>query len=781
MTLEEKVNQLLTPWPSQNFTQDIFALYNATSFGSAYQYCVNDPDRQLNHLQGLNKFQELFLNSSRLQIPIVLIGEVLHSSTSNGTVFPNPTLLGATWNPSLVQNIGDVIGREARAAGITRGFGPVLQVATDPRFGRFEESYGEDPLLVGTMGVSMITGLQGGQGGGPSTYLPDAQHVSVEAKHAVAYAESGRDGYAIHIDTPRLWNLYLRPWYMAIRAGLRGLMVSHPEVNGMPAHANADLLQGILRGKLGGTEMLFGSDAGDIDRVSAYGVSATPVESAMLSVIAGLDQELSSTLVFPYLAEAVRNGSIPQAYVDRAVSNVLREKIALGLLDGPSYWRVNDTYAAQILDAPAHRALAYTAAVEGTILLMNQNSTLPLGSRLGNAITRVAVLGPLAGCGPNITECDTSSAYMGGYSNAGARIYTLLDAVSSAAAQPGSGFSFVWAPGANITDSTDNSGIPAAVAAAQASDIAIVVVGDTAAGYSKGTCSEGKDAEDIDLPGTQLDLLYALATQAPHVPVVVILVHGRPATFGAGPHSKYGPNNALTQSFSALLAGWRPGEEGGNALWDLLTGVANPSGHLTQNWVRHVGATRSPVNPYLQARGNPSTPWVSETVTPLFYFGQGLSYSAFTVVPGSTKLVPSTGSPLPASASFNITGRITGGGPTGKALLQVYFSQNAPTKAVRYAEQLLCWSKVLVPSDAGAQGVPFTVGCAVQDTMAYDADEDNYVVYAGTYSMWLAWDTTPTGRIAGADWTISVGGEGTTGQPWSFRDTLARARRHSEL
>jgi beta-glucosidase len=731
MTLEEKVAQLLNPWPTSFNCRDILRDYGNTSVGAVYAYSIVDCVDGLNNSASLNFLQEALTTGSRLGIPVATISETLHSSLEGGTAFPNPTLLGQTWNETLIRAVGEVIGAEARANGVTRGFAPVLQVVSDSRFGRYEEAFGECPLVVARMGVAMIQGQQGT--GGPSNYLEDVSHVSCEAKHAIAYAASGRDWYRADVTERTLMDIYARPWRDAIRAGLRGLMVTHPEVAGCPMHGNGPVLTGVLRGLFNGSEMFFASDAGDVSAISRHGITTNDNESAIYALTAGLDQELVTTC-FPSLVASVRSGAVDEAFVDAAASRVLREKFALRLFDGPQYWKVDFAAAAALLDAPAHRALSRAAASEGIVLLQNAPAAaspngpstpiLPLRG-LGAALTRVAVVGPNGGCVGGGDGCAAARAYRGGYCSSGSRTLTLLDALS---AVPGVSVSF--APGANITDAGDESGIPAALAAAAAAQVVIAVVGDTAAGFGKGTCAEGIDADTIDLPGSQLALLAALADAG--APLVVVGVHGRPFTLGAGPTSRFGANNALLARLPALLAAFRPGEDGGGAILDVLTGAANPSARLTANWVRHVGALRGPASPYFQARGAPTTAYVTEPATPLFAFGSGLSYNEASIA--SAALAPA-GAVAP-DAILTVSGTLANAGPAGAAVVQVYFSQDAPTKEVRYASQLAGFAKIALPADAAA--VPFNVTVQVADMAAWDTEARNYVVYQGTYTLRLA-------------------------------------------
>jgi beta-glucosidase len=288
MSLEEKVNQLLNPWPTKYKCSDVLAQFSSTGVGALYAYAITDCDGNgMDHYDSLNYLQERLLNASRLGIPVATISETLHSSVDGGTAFPNPTLLGQTWDVALVEAAGAVIGLEARTAGVTRGFAPVLQVVTDPRFGRYEEAFGEDPFLVSRFGVAMTRGQQGT--GGPSQYLEDVAHVSNEAKHAIAYAVSGRDWYRADITTRTLMDVYARPWKAVIaEAGLRALMVTHPEVAGLPMHGNGPVLTGVLRGLFGGDELLFASDAGDVEAIQSHGITTSTNESAIYALTAGV-------------------------------------------------------------------------------------------------------------------------------------------------------------------------------------------------------------------------------------------------------------------------------------------------------------------------------------------------------------------------------------------------------------------------------------------------------------------------------------------------------------
>jgi hypothetical protein len=420
------------------------------------------------------------------------------------------------------------------------------------------------------------------------------------------------------------------------------------------------------------------------------------------------------------LVTAVQTGLLNQSVLDRAVSNLLRTKFAAGLFDGAAFVNLS---AIASLDNPNHRAVAYQAAAEGVVLLTNRAGMLPINFQTLNT---VALIGPNVGCQNNSElSCDATNAQLGGYTNYGAQVITVRQAMEEAGAKYG--FAVRYARGANIDD-YNTSMIAGAVQAAVGADVAIVVVGDSSDGYGQGSCAEGIDADSLDLVGGQLQLLEALTSET-QTPIVVVAIHGRPFTLGAGPSAFTGANNALLSKLSALLAAWRPGEEGGNAIVDILRGAVNPSGRLAQNWVRHVGAIRGPANPYLQQRNYPSSAYVTEASTPLFEFGFGLSYSVYAVTGMTAPVSPiSIGSTFPVTVSLNSTG------PAGMAVVQIYFSQNAPTKYVRYEKALLCHGKFVVPANSSRFDAVLT--CSTEDLMWYDPDQLDYVVYPGAYTLY---------------------------------------------
>jgi beta-glucosidase len=426
-------------------------------------------------------FQGALMNNSRLRIPVSFHQETLHGANA-GVIFPMPASQGASFNAELVRSIAAVIAAEASATGTDRGFSPELNVPTDPRFGRSEENFGEDPALVAALGVAAVVGLHAGNTEGPSSYLPDGA-ISSEAKHFAAYAFGGKDGMAADVSPRTLHDVYLRPWKAYAEAGGRSAMMAHNSVNQQPCHASAEFM-GWLRAQGNMSAALLASDMCDVGLLGPKGfrVAADLPGAAALAMGAGLDQELCNPhdgrgQAFTHAAEAVASGALAQAALDRAAANALRPKFAAGLFDGKAF-----TSGANlgVLDAPAHRALARAAAAEGSILLKN-SGVLPL--RLP---ARVALVGPNAGCAGGGASCDAANSQLGGYTNFGVPVVTALDAGLNASVNGGAqvAFSQGCAHGGN-----DTAGFAAAVAAAAAADVVVFVGGDSGAlGWNKNTC-----------------------------------------------------------------------------------------------------------------------------------------------------------------------------------------------------------------------------------------------------------------------------------------------------
>jgi beta-glucosidase len=770
MTLAEKVAQLQNPVGNQdgpgNFgVNATYLLKNFGSTGVGTVYGGVACDGGLYGWKCQNDLQARMINSSRLGIPISFISETLVAGAGGATIFPQPVLRGAAFNVELESRIGESIGRQARIGGTDRGLSPVLQVDTDARFGRFEESYGEDPFLVGTLGAAAAFALQGGAQG-PNEYVP-AGRISCEAKHAIAYGFGGRDWYGADMSTRHLLDIYAKPWRFFMReGGGRGAMMAHNEINGFPNHGSRAVMVDILRNLFGngpgsnntGDSFLLASDWGNAEAISSYGVTQDSNHAAMLAVWSGLDNEMSPPPGCLYTLEAsVNAGLINVSYIDRAAGNNLREKFATGLFDGA--WEVNGTAVETQLDLPADRALAYEAATEGIVLLQNNapatggRPLLPLAG-LGSTIKTIALIGPCGGCvNGEHYPCLAEQCMGGHYTQYGARISTPLSALANM-----SGVTVSHVVGANI-DNGDTTGIAAAVAAAGAADLVLVAVGDSIP-INTGSCSEMSDSDTLDLPGAQLALLSALA--ATGKPLVTLLFNCRPSTFGAGPSAVFGSNNALLSRLPAVVVGWRPGEEAGRAMLDVLTGAVSPSGRLTQNWPRTSGAIKGPASPYMQPLGAYNEKaYLTEPSTPLFYFGHSLSYASGFTVTGAACAPPPATTLFQAGDSFTISGQVAAAGaadPASRLSLLLFFSQEAPTKYTRFGTQLMGFTKVTVPA-GGAGSAPFALVAKVRDLDAFEPDIFDFVVYSGSYKLTLAFSASPEDLAKPlASFTINVNG-----------------------
>jgi beta-glucosidase len=729
MTDEEMASQLL-----YDCAGNIFSGYNATGWGSHSIgamgiECSGYPSgsNMTQRIAALRAFQQQNLQYSRLGIPISFVIETSHCGAAGGTIFPMGASQGATWNASLVREVAAAIALEARSWGGDRGLSPEISLSTDPRFGRTEENFGEEPLHGSVLAAAAVAGLQGGTAM-PTDYLPAFDTAIVaEAKHCCGYGFSGLDGGAADLSEKSLHDVYLRPWRAFIQAGGRGMMASHNDLNGLPMHAGGWTERGgvfaLFRSAWNYSGFVH-SDWGNIGFLQNTRLCNSTTGAAALALAGGVDQAFcDSTLGPSVLLPALASGAIPRAHFERAVRGILSAKFAAGLFDGalPDPSRRPNIYSG------ANRALARRAAAEGAVLLRNKQGTLPLNL---SALKSMAIIGPNAGCAPPpatsssssgaqgaagctltpATDCDgndlakvtgvASSAaccalcanatgcslavlatdasicllksacsgrtvnanrvlcdpgkaqppptpwtcramrgQLGGYSNLErgedalednhAHVVTVLEAAQGAAAASGGAFAVSFTQGVEQAG-FDASGIAAAVAAAAAADVAIVVLGDggESVGYdSSVSCGEGADRPSLDLPGLQLSLLKQVLDTGK--PVVVVVMHGRPFTFGRD----YGgqavssvdtPSGGLDARAGAVVAAWRPGCEGGSALWDVLTGVVSPSGRLAQSWPISVGAVRVPgISPaYAKLTDQGGAGWtLGQPFAPAFPFG----------------------------------------------------------------------------------------------------------------------------------------------------------------
>jgi beta-xylosidase len=538
--------------------------------------------------------QQRIMAASRFGIPAIAHEECLTGFAAwQATIFPAPLAWGASFDPGLVREMAAAIGTGMRASGVHQGLAPVLDVVRDPRWGRTEETIGEDPYLVGMLGTAYVRGLQ-------------SAGVDATLKHFAGYSASrgGRNMAPVSMGQREFADTILPPFEMAIRlGGARAVMPSYTDLDGVPATADHDLLGRLLRDELG----FAGLVVSDYYAVSflelQHAVAASQSEAAAAALGAGVDVELPAVRCYGApLRKAVAAGLTDEGAVDRAVTRVLVRKCELGLLD-PG-WTPGGDGTAPDLDPPEHRELARRLAEESVILLANPAGLLPV-----RAEARVAVVGPLAHDPLAFFGCYSMPRHLGEAhpeAAASVRVTTLLEALRGELA------AVSYAPGCAVR-SADTSGFAAAVAAAQAADVVVAVVGDEAGLFGRGTSGEGCDAADLRLPGVQEDLLFALAETG--TPVVAVLVTGRPYALGA-----------VAGRLAGIVQAFFPGEEGGRAIAGVLSGRIVPSGKLP---VEMPAAPAAPPSSYLRSRLAGRHDGSSVDPSPLFAFGHGLSYTSF--------------------------------------------------------------------------------------------------------------------------------------------------------
>jgi beta-xylosidase len=537
--------------------------------------------------------------TSRFGIPALVHEECLTGVMAwQATVYPSPLCWGASFDPALIERVGAQIGASLRRLGVHQGLAPVLDVIRDLRWGRVEETIGEDPHLVGLIGSAYVRGLE-------------SAGIVATLKHFAGYSASrgGRNLAPVSIGPRELADVLLPPFEMALRAGARSVMPSYTDSDGVPASSDRELLTGLLRDACGFT----GTVVSDYFAVAflhqLHNVAGSPGEAAGLALLAGIDVELPSVDCYggPLLA-AVEAGAVSEDLVDRAAAVVLTQKAELGLLD--PLWSPDPPGPGQLdLDPAPSRELALEVARRSLVLLRN-DGLLPLAP----AGQRIAVVGPRANEANAMFGCYAFPAHVGRRHPdlpVGIATPTVLDALRADPA----GYTVTYAEGCPVLGG-DEEGIQAAAEAARSADLCVAVLGDQAGLFGHGTSGEGCDAADLRLPGRQEELLEALL--ATGTPVVLVLLAGRPYEL-----------SRQDDRLAAAICGFFPGEEGGTALADVLSGRVNPSGRLPVSFPP-AGATQP--GTYLTPPLGQRTQVTSIDPTPLYPFGHGLTYAPATWV-----------------------------------------------------------------------------------------------------------------------------------------------------
>jgi beta-glucosidase len=561
-----------------------------------------------------NAIQSWVMSNTRLRIPVMFHGEALHGATvRNATTFPQAIGLGSTWDRDLVRRVFGIVGEESRAAGNSMVLAPVFDLARDPRFGRVEEMYSEDPYLVGEMGLAAVQGLQGNAIG------IDQSHVIATAKHFVhGQPENGTNVGPNDFSERTMRSVFMSPFEKAVKIGKIGaVMPSYNENDGgIPSSANSWLLVDILRKEWGFTGIT-ASDYFAVPQLAQVQLVARDLDdSGVLAFKSGLDMELPHPTGFTKLASEVRAGKVSESQIDEAVKRVLSAKVNLGLFEHPY---TDPRRAAQIVGNKANIPLARKAADEAIVLLKNDGNLLPLNL---SGIKTLAVIGPNA-----------DKARLGGYTGRPAYFVTVLEGIRRRA---GNSVHVAYAEGARISEpdisaeankiapyeapsaAKDSALLSDAVETARASDIVVLVLGENetiareALGKAVGDKPAYGDTDTLDLPGRQSDLTREILKLGK--PTIVVLLNGRALSV-----------EYLSRTVPALVEGWYLGQETGNAIAGVLFGDVNPSGHLPVTIPRNVG--QLPVFYYRTPAARLG--YVFDSNEPLYPFGFGLSYTTF--------------------------------------------------------------------------------------------------------------------------------------------------------
>jgi beta-glucosidase len=686
MTLEEKLAQIVGYWLDQTglvspMQGEMAAgqhasheLVEVTRHGLGHYTRVygTRPVEPAERAAWLWREQRRLKRETRLGIPALVHEECLTGLGAwKAATFPTPLAWGAAFDPALVEEMASAIGDSMKRLGIHQGLAPVLDVVRDPRWGRVDECIGEDPYLVGTIGTAYVRGLQGAG-------------IHATLKHFLGYSASraGRNHAPVQAGAREIADVFLPPFEMAILDGAaKSVMNSYTDVDGIPMAANADYLTTVLRQRLGFDGVVVADYFAVAFLEVMHAVAADRGEAAALALEAGIDVELpTGDAYLEPLADRIRSGLFDEAYVDRAVLRVLAQKEELGLLDDDVY--EEEPPGEVDLDSPRHRRIARRLAEESVVLLTN-DGVLPLGWRV-RPPSRVAVIGPNADRAEALQGCYSFANHvLAGYPELplGFEIPTVFEALPAAFETARLGTAqFVYAQGCTV-EGDDDSGFAEAVDAACAAEVAIVVVGDQAGLFGRGTVGEGNDSESLELPGVQRRLVEAVV--ATGTPVIMVLLSGRPYAIGWALEGSAAP--------SAVLQAFFPGEGGGLAIADIITGRVNPSGRLPVSMPRSAGAQPySYLHPIL---GGPSDVTAADS-TPLLPFGFGLSYTAFEYSEFVVDAAVASDGCFTASVTVTNTGPVPGG-----HVVQLY-GRDVHASVTRPVVQLLGYERVwLEPGD----------------------------------------------------------------------------------
>ncbi len=688
MTLDEKVAQIITVWDSKGKIQGQGDVFDPAKAAQVYPHGIgqiarpsdrNGPSspRQVGRrsieesIAYVIAAQKWAMENTRLGIPILFHEESLHGlAAKDATAFPQSIGLASTWDPDLIRNINALIAEETSARGVHSVLSPVVDVARDPRWGRIEETFGEDPYLVGEMGVASVEGLMGT---GTTRKLAPGK-VMATLKHMTGHGqpESGNNVGPAQISERTLREMFFPPFEQVVtRTAIDAVMASYNEIDGVPSHANKWLLQDVLRGEWGYQGAVVSDYYAIEDMARLHHIAKDNAAAGERALLAGVDVDLPEGAGFKDLARSVREGRVPQSAVDNAVRRLLTMKFNAGLFDNP--WP--DLAKAKTSNGPEGVALARLAAERSLVLLKN-NGALPLALPDSASAKKptIAVIGPNA-----------DVARLGGYYGEPRASVTPLQGIRAAV---GSRANVVHALGVEIIDGDSDwwddtvvladpvknrQRIAEAVEVAKNADTIVLFIGDTEKTSREGWAANHLgDRTSLDLVGEQNDLFRAM--KALGKPVVVVLINGRPPSYPT-----------IAAEADAILETWYAGEQQGTAIADALTGKVNPGGKMPVSTARNVGQLPNFYNYKPSARRG----YLFDEVTPLFPFGWGLSYTTFNLAAPQLSATS-----IKAGEGVTVTVRVTNTGKrAGDEVVQVYLRDEV-SSVTRPVKELVGFRRV---------------------------------------------------------------------------------------
>jgi beta-glucosidase len=730
MTLEEKIVQITAVWDDKSKILDGKGELDLTKLPTIYPNGIGHfarpsdakgpaspvefPGRDVRAtIRLVNALQAYAMTKTRLGIPVIFHEEGLHGYSAVGaTSFPMAIGLASSFDPDLMRRVNEVTGREIAARGVSIALSPVVDIARDPRWGRIEETFGEDPHLVGEMGVAAVEGLQGT--GRVRTLVPGKVFATLKHLTGHGQPESGTNIGPAFYSERLLRENFFPPFEQVVkRTGISAVMPSYNEIDGVPSHANGWLINDVLRKEWGFNGAVISDYYAISELVDNHKIAANKEDAALRALASGVDADLPSGASYGTLLTAAKQGRVPLASIDTAVGRMLSLKFRAGLFERP--YAKADAAVALTNNAEA-RALARTAAQRSIILLKN-DGMLPL--KLGAAKPTIAVIGPSA-----------AIARLGGYSGQPPVTISILDGIK---ARVGAKANIIFSQGVKITESDDWWGddvklvdpalnrkmIKEAVEAAKGADQIILTLGDTEQTSREAWAKNHLgDRTSLDLVGEQQELFDAL--KALGKPITVVLINGRPAS-----------TVKIAEQTNALIEGWYLGEQGGHAMADVLFGDVNPGGKLPVSIARSVGQLPN----YYSAKPSARRGYLFDTTEPLFPFGYGLSYTTFDI-----------GAPTLSAATIALNGSVTvtvpvrnAGTRAGDEVVQIYV-RDLVSSVTRPLKELKAFRRVtLAPGES--RNVAFTLTPEAfqmwNDKMKRVVEPGDFEIMAGANSVTL--------------------------------------------